>query len=145
MTPGSCIILSGGSLVLLLVMDALDLHFDFFSFFALFPDVEPVFSLCVLAGVHDIKHVFRRVLVGFTLSGTVGLEVVQENATVFANFAKVNCLSATSKEEESVELLEEDGTGLVYCAKNSLTVVCQFPEECANSPRGLGVETTEYR
>lgn len=115
-------------------MDTLDFRFNSSGFLTPFPDVEPVFSLCVLAGVHDIEHEFCWVLVRFTRSGAVALKVVQEGAAVFANFAKVDRFTTASEEEESIELLEEDGAGLVDCAENCLTVVCQLPQERANSP-----------
>jgi len=136
------VILIDRCLVLLLLVDTLNLHFDFPRFIALLPDIEPVLALCVLTRVHHVEHVFCGVLVGFALSGAVGLEVVQECAAVFTDFAKVDSFTATSEEEESVELLEEDGAGLVDCAEDCLAVVCQLPEERANSPGGLGVETT---
>lgn len=141
-TPSRMIILIDRLLVLLLLVDTLDLHFNSSSLIALLPDVEPVLALGVLTRVHDVEHVFCGVLVGFALPGTVGLEVIQESTAVVADFAKVDRLTAASEEEESIELLEEDSAGLVNCAEDCLTVVCQLPEERANSPGGLGVETT---
>jgi hypothetical protein len=45
------------------------------------------------------------------------------------------------KEEQSIEGLEQNSTRLVNGAKNSLTIISEFPEKGANRPGRLTVET----
>ena len=90
----------------------------------------------------DLKHVLSRILILSARSCAVVGEVVQEGARVWSDVSEVNSLTTLAKEEKSVELLEQNGRGLMDGTENSLAVISQLAKECANSPRALRVETT---
>lgn len=119
------------------LMELIDLLLNTLGFFARFPDVEPVLTVVVLASVHDLQHVLSRVLIFTTGTCTIVLEVLKKCSGVLAKVAEVDSLTTTGKEEETVELLEENGAGLMDGTKNGLAGIAELAEEGDDRPGTL--------
>jgi hypothetical protein len=123
-------------------VDAFNLLDDIFALGAAIPNVMPVSAPGVGALVDNLEHVFGRVLLLATFATTVGLEVVQQGPGVLPDVAKVHRLAAGSQEEEAVELLEQDSTGLMHSTEHRLSGVGELAKEGTDSPRTLRIEAT---
>lgn len=69
------------------------------------------------------------------------LKVLDESVRVLADVAEVDSLATLLEEEEAIEDLEELGRRLMDGAKDSLALVGETPQERADRPSTLGVET----
>ena len=76
--------------MLLFFVDAIYVLFDNLTHIASFPDVVPIFSIVVLSGVDDLKHVFRGIFLVVTFSGAVLLKVIEQLARVCADLSEVD-------------------------------------------------------
>lgn len=99
--------------MLLLLVQTFNLPLDFLGIFTGFPNIEPLFALVIFAGVDDFKHVLGRILIFTALPRTLVFKVVQQGLGVLPNLTKVDGLATFGEEKKSVELLEEDGAGLM--------------------------------
>ncbi|TKW53776.1 hypothetical protein CTA1_1208 [Colletotrichum tanaceti] len=124
----------------LLGVDPVNLGLDAGPLGARPPHGVPVLAPRVGAVVDDLEHVLGRVLVVAAGPGAVGLEVVEQGARVVANVAKVDGAAAAGEEQQAVELLEQDGAGLVDGAEHGLARVGELAQERADGPRALRVE-----
>jgi hypothetical protein len=122
-----------------------DLSLDALGFFALLPDLVPVGTLSSRSGVDDLEHEFGWVLLIVTLSGSIIFEVFKKCTTVLADVSEIHRLTALCQEKKAVELLEEDGAGLMDGTQDSLTGVGKLAEEGANGPGTLRVQSTLQR
>jgi hypothetical protein len=118
-----------------------DFSLDSEAFLAALPNSVPIFTLGAGSVVDDLEHPFSWVLVITTSSSTLLLKVVKQSTRVLTNVSKVHGLTTTSKEEKSVKLLEQNGTGLMDGAEDSLSCVGKLAKEGDNSPRALRVQT----
>jgi hypothetical protein len=106
--------------VLFLLMQVLNIALNFLCIFAVLPDVMPFFSLLVLPGVDDLEHILGWVLIFTALARSLVLEVVQQGLGILTNVTEVDSLATFGEEEKTVELLKEDGAGLMDSAKDGL-------------------------
>jgi hypothetical protein len=100
--------------------------------------------LTVVVGVSSadgIEHVLGGVGFRGTLGAAVGLEVVDQILGVMAERAVEDDATAGLEEEELVEVLKEDGGGLMDGAKDSLACVGELTEETNDVEGCAGVET----
>ena len=89
----------------------------------------------------DFQHPLCRIGGGWTLVGSVALEVARHLMRILTNFAKVHRPATSGKEQQAVEALEEHSGRLMDCAEDGLSRILQFLHEIQNSPRGLGIQT----
>ena len=121
-------------------MDPVDLGPDTAEFLTALPHRVPVLAFAVDALGNDLEHELGGVLVIATAPGAVPLKVVEQRTRVLADVAKVDRLAALGQEQQAVELLEEDGVGLVDGAQHGLAGVGELAEEDADGPGALRVE-----
>ena len=91
--------------VRLFIGDLINTLLDLLGFFAALPSLKPV--VVFLSG--NLKHVLSWVLVVATFACAIAGEVLQEGFRVVSDVAKVDGFTALAQEEESVELLEQNG------------------------------------
>ena len=115
-------------------------HFD--SLRAVNPCLVPI-DIRMGAGrsTNSSQHPFCRVFAFRALGSTILLKVINEDMRSLADLAKVDRLTTSSEEEETVELFEKHCGGLVDGTENSLTVFSELSKEKKNVPGGLGIET----
>ena len=124
--------------VRLFIGDLINTLLDLLGFFAALPSLKPV--VVFLSG--NLKHVLSWVLVVATFACAIAGEVLQEGFRVVSDVTKVDGLAALSQEEESVELLEQNGRRLVNSTQDGLSVVRKLAQESADCPGRLGIQTT---
>lgn len=139
---GTSIFAASDLLMLLLEVNSLDLGLNTVAFVARLPDAVPIFAPGVGSVIDNLEHVLSGVLLVTASASAVALEIVEKGAGVVADITKVDSLTAAGEEEQAVELLEEDGAGLMDGAEDGLTGIGQLAEESANGPGALRVETT---
>lgn len=99
------------------------------------PDLVPVDSAFgSWGGTNGIKHVFCWVFVLATRPSTVPFKVADQGFRVGADFAEVDLLSTLGEQQETVELREKLGRGLMDSAENGLAVVGKLLQELHNRP-----------
>lgn len=111
-------------LALLFGVDPVDFGLHIFALFTFFPDRMPVLAMGVAAAVADFQKVLGRIFLLSTFPSALGLEVIEHDARIVSDVAKVDCFATLCQEEQAVKLLEENGAWLMDCAKHSLTRIC---------------------
>lgn len=84
------------------------------------PKIEPGLAFWVGACVDNFKHVFGRVLVIGTSTGSVVLEVIEESARVITDGPEIDSLATSGQEEQLVKLFEQNSAGLMNGAQDCL-------------------------
>lgn len=78
------------------------------AFLTMLPDQGPILiSLGPRSSADGIEHPLGRVLMRLAAGSTVALEIVNECPTPLSKIAKVDCLAAFGKEQDSIKLLKE--------------------------------------
>lgn len=130
------------NLTALSLLDSRKLTADFDSLRAVNPCLVPIdFRVRARCSTDSSQHPFRRILAFGALGSTVLLKIINENTRSLADLAKVDGLTTSSEEEETVKLFKKHSGRLVDGTENSLTVFGQLSKEEKNVPGGLRVET----
>jgi hypothetical protein len=123
-------------------MDPLHLGNNPLALLTALPHRVPVLAAVVGALGHDLQHELGRVLLWAAVPRAVSLKVIEKRPGVLANITKVDRSPALGQKEQTVELLEEDGVGLMNSTEHSLTRIRQLAKEHADCPGALRIETT---
>ena len=70
----------------------------------------------------------------------LALKVIDHGPGIQSEVTKVYHLASLLQEKHAIELLKEEGRGLVDSAKDGLALVGEFPEEVTDGPGCLTVE-----
>ena len=103
------------------------------------PDLVPVATLREMPR-DDVDHVFGRVGIVGTRS-SIARKVILDRLTVVANITKVHRFATLGQQQESVELGEQLGRGLVNGHQHRLADISQLAQEPNCVVGGLAIQT----
>lgn len=117
-------------------------HLDLLKLRRVPPLLSPISSTHSLSGTSTdgLEHELGRVGVG-RAGRSVSLQILGQDVRVLSDVSEVDALSPSLEKKESVEVLEEEGVGLMDGAEDRLAGGGELSEESDDVEGGLSVET----